>query len=286
MITEIKKIYGDSYHVTEDGVRIGRALGDNKSPSMAQLLIDHADVVVSNIAAEPSAAPVNWDNTNLVKTTNPLDKTSGSMLKVGDFGVGGTIDLGATDFKVIRNGIFQISESGSTNAPFSSPSGFEAFICEYKFTGTNFGTLTATTARYGVSQDRTFRASYSVTEGGWSGWQEVWTEGNLNKNVWSATGVNQIMASDIGYANSTTSAVFLLNMIEPTTPTVLATTSTISVFTLASVNKGTVSGGDVAMNSSSTARCAAVVITGLSGLTINELVTMRSGTSTSKIEIT
>lgn len=64
-----------------------------------------------------------WHTGNLQKTTSPTDSTPGSMLRVGDHGIGGMVIHPETDLSKILNGGKFLSVVNPSNAPGDWPSG-------------------------------------------------------------------------------------------------------------------------------------------------------------------
>lgn len=105
IVTAIVEIFLNNWYVTYDDNSVeARWLNDGKLPELTQFLIDNSGVLTQDFAVQPTAV-INWDSTNLVKTTSSTDTTAESMLQVGYFGLGGEIPRGfSTDPNTLQTG--------------------------------------------------------------------------------------------------------------------------------------------------------------------------------------
>ena len=116
-----------------------------------------------------------WDDGSLVKTASATDTTSNSILKVNDFGLG---DLGAA---VPNNDVYQIKTNGfyrcagsADNAPNiggASTSACTVIGAGFDSNDRQLIFLSRTTAQVFFNRQ---------ISGAWQGWNEFWTDANLN----------------------------------------------------------------------------------------------------------
>jgi phage-related tail fiber protein len=142
-----------------------------------------------------------WDESNLVKTTSPLDSTPGSMLKVGDFGLGlKAVGLDTTSIDALSQTGFYAAKINVT--PGTWPSG--ATLCD--MAGPTIINIIADDgpSRTQYLMDRDANTTYyrAMSSGTWKPWQRIATnndlQGVLTKSV--AGGVNvTLTAAEAAY---------------------------------------------------------------------------------------
>ncbi len=147
-----------------------------------------------------------WHTGNLVKTTSSTDTTAGSMLRVGDFGIGlrsvpfpaaYDLDTHYTSGNYVGYGGVHPSASTGDN-PFPTSGG--AFTLTSSGEGLNTaGSYVVQTATLtgGTAGSTKFR---SKTVGAWTGWREIWHDGNLVKTTSSTdtTAGRMLKVGDFG----------------------------------------------------------------------------------------
>ena len=209
---------------------------------------------------------------------DPTDTTAGALMAVGAFGLGGVVtstgtDLSAGDY--IISGKYVTASSTMSNAPSDYTNGRHTI----EVIGSVLGYKTQ--VLYGnqnIDQGKIWsRAQNGAT---WSDWQPVYTGANLNPNVFGgdSTGV----VSD-GYANSTSTAVFTANVMSNTSPVSITVLGSFSVYD--ATDTLIASGKVPLLGSIRSNRVAPLVITGLSGMTAKENLTLRPDSAASKITV-
>lgn len=118
-----------------------------------------------------------WDETNLVKTVSALDSTPGSMLKVGDFGLGlNAVGLEATSIDDLSQTGFFTAKISVT--PGTWPSG--ATICDiYAPTIINIVSDSRSKSQYLTDRDTNISYYRAMSSGTWKPWQRVATSNDL-----------------------------------------------------------------------------------------------------------
>ena len=155
--------------------------------------------------------------------------------------------------------------------------------------GENQGTLehNAYSAQYGTQVYKDINTeegtwTRQLDNGTWSTWQPVYTGANLNPNVFGGVGASDYIA--VGWAQSATSARFILPTSGLTSPSSISIASTFSVLKGPSIVGG--GGGISSFTMSSPSNKATVIeATGLSGLVVGEILQLYSDTAASKITV-
>ena len=111
-----------------------------------------------------------WHSANLVKTTSATDTTAGSMLKVGDFGLGGVTGVDTADCNLAVRSAFCRMVSSTVNAFPGKGSGDSMLVVAYSETQV---------AQTGYSQTGRVWTRFN-DNGTWSTWKEMWREEGTN----------------------------------------------------------------------------------------------------------
>lgn len=142
-----------------------------------------------------------WTTANLVKTTSNSDNTAGSMLKVGDFGIGGS-SVSILDANAITvGGLYSIPTigGGGVNGP-SQIASVGWMISHVASSATNSFQIASPLTSVSANKGRLFsRQQFSGT---WSAWHEFY-----NTNNTSATIQSLLAAADAASAAAVIKAV-------------------------------------------------------------------------------
>ena len=215
-----------------------------------------------------------WTEGNLVKTTSATDTTSGSVLTIdgagGYLGLGGTTGIIPADLDTITAGGFYAYSSATLNKPSASLNGTCLHVS--RFSG-------STGIRYSQQAidelgDAYFRNNIN---GVWGAWKRVVDSTNLNL----FDGITGELCNT-GLAASGTNAWFFFDIFKDTDPTGISLTGTFDVYRSATLVQA---GVTVLFSNISTKRKGLVTVAGLTGLTTNENLQLRFG-STASIEFT
>jgi hypothetical protein len=114
-----------------------------------------------------------WHSRNLIKTTNATDNTAGSILKVGDFGVGGvsTVTSSGNLDDIFVNGIYGINTGSISGKPDASTLG-SMLVVNYSTSTTSFR---CTQTYFNLLGKVFIRTNAGVS---WTDWYEVASEEN------------------------------------------------------------------------------------------------------------
>ena len=226
-------------------------------------------------------------------TTSATDTTAGRVTKVGDFGIGGssTSKLGIDLNTILDGGNYYIS--GITNDA--------AVLLNYPELGTGTAlvhwnvsvsgsptraTQVATEVFGQVSEikGRQFvRVKHDAT---WSEWEEKYNTKTLNQFVW---GGNSLVGEQfgVGVAYSATGVWMQLDMVSAFDVSSVEILGSFDVVITNIFNYGTVTAANIAYSAvRSNGRTLCLDITGLTGLTSKDTVTLRTATTTAKITVT
>jgi len=121
----------------------------------------------------------------------------------------------------------------------------------------------------------------TLKNGVWSGWDVVYTGANLNLNVFGGNGVSDDIA--VGFAEGATTAVFFL----PVSGLSPATSITVSgTFNVVKINTAPVASGVTpTLNTRTSDKITKLSVSGLSGLTLGEPLTLRTDLAANKITV-
>lgn len=142
-----------------------------------------------------------WNDADLVKTTSATDTTAGSMLRVGDFGIGaqGPVITDANN-TALGNGVYKLQGNSTNNGPIASGS--------FSLLHMKFDEQISQIAVYeGVAAPRIFARKYSG--GTWYPWAELATLDAVVKKAGDAmTGPLVLPTIEVGTASVTGVADF------------------------------------------------------------------------------
>lgn len=124
-----------------------------------------------------------WTTGNLTKTTSNRDTTAGSMLKVGDFGLGAGVGLTTDDLNtVIDSGFYRLS-TATTNYPHANAGFGQMIVCR--------GQDTISQMVFSYTGPRIWTRSGNPTNVGgvgvWTPWVELYHTGNTSQIVSDVT---------------------------------------------------------------------------------------------------
>lgn len=150
-----------------------------------------------------------WTGLNLVKTTSSVDNTPGSILKVGDFGLGATrLSL---DFSVVNiddvtlpNGLYAVGVNTTAGAK-PAVYGILEVIGRSNVVG-NQGRVHQTFYETDVTFAKVWTRVYLPNSSSWSPWVRQWDESNLVKTVGAldATLGSMLKVGDFGLGTGLT----------------------------------------------------------------------------------
>ena len=152
-----------------------------------------------------------WDETNLVKTVGALDTTPGSMLKVGDFGLGTgltTLSTSVTDPNTaVVTGFYRMM-SPLVNSPDGASQGATLIVNAWN---------TQTVQQLIIQGTKSWTRQFSTST--WSAWAEGWTSSNLIKttSALDTTAGAMLKVGDFGLGLAGNS-IIIANIDDITTP--------------------------------------------------------------------
>lgn len=136
----------------------------------------HRSWSVSNVSGSVNVSEI-WSEANLVKTTSNADSTAGSILQVGDFGLGSNAVLITNWNNATETGFYQSTlDNGQFHSPFNSLDGWVGLVVRL-----NFGNIAQQVWRAGANAIEVYTRFYSSVTTTWTDWAEHWTSANLVK---------------------------------------------------------------------------------------------------------
>ena len=180
---------------------IGNNMGGGRALQLAQTVNTATYYVRSQSSGTWLPWREIWHNGNLVKTTSATDTTAGSMLKVGDFGLGASgfanpsadlnLELGPNSFIGVT--------SSTLNTPLASVAGT---VLQQRWT-TSSGTQITQTFFGIIASNRIF--TRTRIGGVWNAWTEIWTTSNLVKttSATDTTAGSMLKVGDFGLGSIT-----------------------------------------------------------------------------------
>tara|TARA_R110000796_G_C14518174_1_gene430612 strand:+ start:100 stop:1044 length:945 start_codon:yes stop_codon:yes gene_type:complete len=210
-------------------------------------------------------------------TTSTTDTTASRLTKVNDFGIGGQ-GVQKTDFNDCNTfGGFSLF-SGALNPPRSGAINWSCFV----IVAQNGNNLT----QYATEVSNNTRRTYIRTRSGgaFTAWDEVFTNGNANFNLFKANGIQDIIATGAMLTGTVARVYLPLNGVSaPSSITVTGSPNTFDVYIDNALSATSIT---VTMQAGSNSKLAVFNLTG-GGLssTTGKFIELRSASALSSITV-
>jgi hypothetical protein len=209
--------------------------------------------------------------------TSLTDETADRVMTVGAFGLGasGQSRVRPTDCDAVTaTGLYVLGGTATNKPPSFGVESFKLFHSDWD------STAYATQQAMSVISNKF--AIRTLNNNVWTDWTEVFTEANLNPNVFGGTGGSTV----IGLGHAQTSSVLRVSLpisgaTNPSSITIVDGFD-IQTVTLSTVETNITS---ITLSSGSSNKIAWLSITGLTGLTAGEPYYLRTNAATSKITV-
>jgi hypothetical protein len=201
--------------------------------------------------------------------------TSGNVMEVGAFGLGADTPEALTTLSQVNAALKNGASYGVSGVDVGG------------IVGVLYGVLkvyarSPTRTHQEVSPDSNNHYARFSDDGGasWSDWQEFYHSGNLNPNVFGGASANRIIRN--GYANTATTAFFLLETLFDSTPSSITVNGTFNIYKPGSV---LVASAVTPVLIVGCAKSCLIEVSGLSGLSPGEILQIRTNTASSTITV-
>lgn len=219
------------------------------------------------------------DTTNMASKlaqTSNVDTTVGRGLLVGSFGLGSTAGITYTDTEAVGGfNHFVRFESGASNLPIAGT--FEG----YSVGISGFQCITIELVS-GNSGDAARSFKKSSRNGTWTTWVEVFTEANLNPNVFGGTDINDVVGIGVADAVTTILASLPIMLVGQAVSITVTGTFTLRNATFAAVTTG-LGVSDMVLAGNSGNRVALVAISNATGLIVGDTYYITQDTASASI---
>lgn len=127
-----------------------------------------------------------WHTGNLVKQSSSTDTTAGALMAVGAFGLGASPPPAISDIDAIATTMFFFVSGGNANNPFGTSGASGLHMQESQIYGWQL---------LGVNEGDFALKGRIKTNGIWSAWIDLWTNGNLPVTAFAKTLLNDADAA-------------------------------------------------------------------------------------------